>query len=185
MLDRWTVEFYDFLKPPPTLPVLDRSLPERFGDLHERAARNGAQHGTPVLAMVSGFADPGVNLFFRVSPMKGRGIRTWRRYAYTLVVWLNFLHVFGKSWREATPRDVEAFKDWRLTDVRNDERIQAGSFDTDRAALNTFYTWASGKYGTGNPVTGVAPAADPSPLGSCGCLPVMVMTPRRRSRAAR
>jgi hypothetical protein len=117
--------------------------------------------------------------------MKGRGIRTWRRYAYTLVVWLNFLHVFGKSWREATPRDVEAFKDWRLTDVRNDERIQAGSFDTDRAALNTFYTWASGKYGTGNPVTGVAPAADPSPLGSCGCLPVMVMTPRRRSRAAR
>ncbi|MFD8075039.1 hypothetical protein ACFV3E_20620 [Streptomyces sp. NPDC059718] len=106
--------FYDFLKPP---PGLGGSVLEGFGDLYKRAARNGAQHGTPVLVTVSGFTDPGVNLFFRVSPMVGRGIRTWRRYAYTLVVWLNFLQVFGRSWRDATARDVEAFKDWRLTDV--------------------------------------------------------------------
>ncbi|WP_424921735.1 site-specific integrase [Streptomyces sp. wa1] len=101
-----------------------------------------------------------MNLFFRVSPMKGRGARTWKRYAYTLVVWLNFLQVFGKGWREATARDVEAFKDWRLTDVRNDDRIKAASFDTDRAALNTFYTWAFGKYGVQNPVSGVALATN-------------------------
>ncbi|MFF4733383.1 integrase [Streptomyces mirabilis] len=156
MSDRWGVAFYDFLKPP---PGLGGGVLEGFGNLHERAARNGAQHGTPVLVTVSGFTDPGVNLFFRVSPMVGRGIRTWRRYAYTLVVWLNFLQVFGRSWREATARDVEAFKDWRLTDVRNAERIMAGSFDADRAALNTFYTWASGRYGLRNPVTGISPAS--------------------------
>ncbi|GHB10446.1 site-specific integrase [Streptomyces termitum] len=156
MWDRWSVEFYDFLKPPPSL---GEGMLGGFGDLHDRAARNGAQHGTPVLVTVSGFADPGVNLFFRVSPMKGRGARTWKRYAYTLVVWLNFLRVFGKGWREATARDVEAFKDWRLTDVRNDDRIKAVSFDTDRAALNTFYTWAWGKYGVQNPVSGVALAS--------------------------
>ncbi|MEU9472192.1 site-specific integrase [Streptomyces avermitilis] len=156
MWDRWSVEFYDFLKPPPSL---GEGMLGGFGDLHDRAARNGAQHGTPVLVTVSGFADPGVNLFFRVSPMKGRGARTWKRYAYTLVVWLNFLQVFGKGWREATARDVEAFKDWRLTDVRNDDRIKAVSFDTDRAALNTFYTWAWRKYGVQNPVSGVALAS--------------------------
>lgn len=150
------MEFYDFLKPPPSLR---EGVLEGFGDLHERAARNGAQHGTPVLVTASGFADPGVNLFFRVAPMKGRGVRTWRRYAYTLVVWLNFLETFGRSWREATARDVEAFKDWRLTDVRNDDRIGAGSFDTDRAALNTFYTWASRTYGVRNPVAGVSSAS--------------------------
>ncbi|MFC8438205.1 site-specific integrase [Streptomyces griseoincarnatus] len=159
MSDRWGVEFYDFLKPPPRL---GRGVLEGFGDLHERAARNGAKHGTPVLVTASGSTDPGVNLFFRVSPMAGRGVKTWRRYAYTLVVWLNFLQVFGRTWREATPRDVEAFKDWRLTDVRNDERITAGSFDTDRAALNTFYTWAAGKYGLVNPVAGVASASGAS-----------------------
>ncbi|MEU9059100.1 site-specific integrase [Streptomyces sp. NPDC048430] len=156
MWDRWSVEFYDFLKPPPSL---GEGTLGGFSDLHDRAARNGAQHGTPVLVTVSGFADPGVNLFFRVSPMKGRGARTWKRYAYTLVVWLNFLQVFGKGWREATARDVEAFKDWRLTDVCNDDRIKAVSFDTDRAALNTFYTWAWGKYGVQNPVSGVALAS--------------------------
>ncbi|MCG0285360.1 site-specific integrase [Streptomyces sp. PSAA01] len=94
--------------------------------------------------------------------MKGRGARTWKRYAYTLVVWLNFLQVFGKGWREATAQDVEAFKDWRLTDVRNDERIKAASFDTDRTALNTFYTWAWGKYGVQNPVSGIALASNSS-----------------------
>lgn len=47
---------------------------------------------------------------------------TWRRYARSLVVWLEFLAVFGWSWDEATARDVEAFKDWRPTDLRNDER---------------------------------------------------------------
>jgi hypothetical protein len=45
--------------------------------------------------------------------------------------------VFGRTWDEATARDVEAYKDWRLTDLRNGDRVQPTSFDTDRAALNT------------------------------------------------
>jgi integrase len=64
----------------------------------------------------------------------------------------DFLQATGRAWDQATVRDVEAFKDWRLTDRRNDEPIRATSFDTDRAGLNTFYTWASGRYGVFNPV---------------------------------
>ncbi|WP_229877806.1 phosphotransferase [Streptomyces bluensis] len=92
--------------------------------------------------------------------MTGRKPRTWRRYAMTLVVWLNFLDAVGRDWTEATPQDVEAFKDWRLTDVRNPERIMPGSFDTDRAALNTFYSWASGAYALVNPVPSVSTAEE-------------------------
>ena len=47
---------------------------------------------------------------------------------------------------------MEAFKDWRLTDARNDGRVAPASFDTDRAALNSFYGWASSRYGITNPV---------------------------------
>ncbi|MFJ4582653.1 integrase [Streptomyces echinatus] len=92
--------------------------------------------------------------------MTGRKPRTWRRYVMALVVWLNFLDAIGRLWTEATPRDVEAFKDWRLTDVRNPERVKPGSFDTDRAALNTFYTWASGAFALTNPVPSVPTAEE-------------------------
>jgi hypothetical protein len=40
----------------------------------------------------------------------------------------------------------------RLTDARNDGRVAPASFDTDRAALNSFYGWASSRYGIINPV---------------------------------
>ncbi|MGH3533183.1 MAG: site-specific integrase [Pseudonocardiaceae bacterium] len=114
--------------------------------------RNGARHGTPVIVGASGRVDPRVNLFFRAGSMADRSLLTWRRYAYALVVWLGFLAVVGRDWHEATPADVEAFKHWRLTDLGNDDRVAPTSFDTDRAALNSFYGWASARYGMANPV---------------------------------
>ncbi len=152
-LGHWTVEFYDFTS---VLPQVDVEELAGFGDVHERAARNGARHGTPIVLEPSGHADPRINLFFRTGTMAGRSPSTWRRYAYALVVWLEFLRVFGRSWDEATPRDVEAFKDWRLTDLRNGERVQPTSFDTDRAALNAFYGWAAARYAVRNPVPSVS-----------------------------
>ena len=88
--------------------------------------------------------------------MAGRRPRTWKRYAYSLLVWLDFLEARGRCWDEATARDVEAFKDWRLTDERNPERVSPGAFDVDRAAMNGFYTFASGWYGVTNPVPTVS-----------------------------
>lgn len=153
VLECWTVEFYDFTF---LLPRVDIEEVAGFGDVHERAVRNGARHGTPIVLGPSGRPDPRINLFFRTGAMAGRSSSTWRRYAYALVVWLEFLRVFDRSWDAATPRDVEAFKDWRLTDLRNDERVQPTSFDTDRAALNAFYTWAAARYAVRNPVPSVA-----------------------------
>ena len=151
-LGRWSVDFYDFTAPHPT--ITDEGV-AWFGDVHERATRNGARHGTPILLSPSGYADPRVNLFFRTGAMAAAAVTTMRRYAYALAVWLEFLGVFGRSWDKATVRDVEAFKDWRLTDLRNEGRVRPTSFDTDRAALNTFYRWAFERYGIRNPVSTV------------------------------
>jgi hypothetical protein len=146
----WDVEFYDFVSGSPGEVM---GLPG-FGDLHERAVGNGARHGTPVIVS-GGLADPRINLFFRTGPMAEAVASTWRRYAFALVVWLNFLHALGRTWDRATVRDVEAFKHWRLTDPSNDERIAPTSFDTDRAALKTFYTWAAARFSVPNPVPAV------------------------------
>nr|WSY52033.1 site-specific integrase [Streptomyces sp. NBC_00886] len=152
VLERWTVDFYDFNSPPPDTEALGFST---LGNLHARAVRNGARHGTPVILSPSGRPDSRINLFFREGRMATSQPGTWRRYAYTLVVWLDFLDAVGTTWDQAAVRDIEAFKDWRITDTRNTERVRPTSFDTDRAGLNSFYTWASSRFEITNPVATV------------------------------
>jgi len=143
------VTFYDFTA---SVTTPEAECLSGFGELHARAAANGARHGTPVLIGPGGWPDPRVNLFFRTGPMAEARPGTWRRYAYALVVWLDYLHVVGRGWVEATSSDVEAFKEWRLTSLDNAGRVQPTSFDTDRSALNSFYSWAGQRYGVANPV---------------------------------
>lgn len=148
----WAADFYDFTV------KLDHDDGDEFGwfgEVHDRAACNGARHGTPILTSPSGETDPRINLFFRTGTMADSAVSTWRRYAYSLVVWLEFLGMSDRGWDQATAGDVEAFKHWRLTDLRNLDRVKPTSFDTDRAALNAFYTWAGPRYGVVNPVTTV------------------------------
>lgn len=161
LVERWCVDFYDFTGGSPPFPD-----DEDLGDLHERAVRNGARHGTPVIVGAAGRVDSRINLFFRTGAMADRAPSTWRRYAYALVVWLEFLAVFGREWHEATAPDVEAFKHWRLTDLSNDDRVAPTSFDTDLAALNSFYRWASARYGVLNPVPTIPARSGQRPHGS-------------------
>jgi integrase len=93
---------------------------------------------------------------------------TWRRYAFALVVWLNFLDALDRTWDNATGTDVEAFKEWRLTDGRNGARVAPTSFDTDRAALNSFYRWANLRYGVANPVPSATVARGGRRVGGDG-----------------
>ncbi|MFI0716384.1 integrase [Streptomyces inhibens] len=146
----WTVDFYDFRR---DLRCPDSDLLDAYGDVHDWARRNGARQGTPFLVAPDGRADPRINLFFRVGPVVARRPRTLRRYAFSLVVWLEFLEACGQQWDEAAAEDFEAFKYWRMTDDRNAGRVRPPSFDADRAGLNAFYTWASQRYGVANPVT--------------------------------
>jgi integrase len=112
---------------------------------------------------------------------------TWRRYAFALVVWLEFLRAFGRRWEEATARDVEAFKEWRLGDLRNEGRVQPTTFDTDRAALNTFYDWAGPRYGLANPVATIKSrrARGPGPADEAHSWSGVARDPLRPAGASR
>jgi integrase family protein with SAM-like domain len=152
--ESWSLDFYDFTR---KLESDGDELVAGFGDVYERAVRNGARQGTPILVAPSGAADARINLFFRLGNVAAKRPRTWRRYAYSLVVWLDFLEGRGRSWDAVTMEDFDAFKHWRMTDHRNDGRVRATSFEADRAALNSFYRWAAERYGLTNPVPTVVP----------------------------
>ncbi|WP_344748853.1 hypothetical protein [Kribbella aluminosa] len=157
------MDFYDLMAP---VALIEVSGLEWFGGVGERAVRNGARHGTPILSPPAGVRpDPRINLFFRTGSMAGASPATWRRYAYSLAVWLDFLSVFDRCWDKASVGDVEAFKDWRLTDVLNGGRIRPTSFDTDRAALNCFYGWAATRCKVVNPVATIRTGRRPNRRG--------------------
>lgn len=100
---------------------------------------HGRRPGQPFLLGPGGRPDPRVNAFFTSHPMVVRDRDTWRKYAYALGLWLNFLALRGQGWQQAAPADVEAFKFWRMADPSNPRRVAAGTLKGDLVTLNVFY----------------------------------------------
>lgn len=86
--------------------------------------------------------------------MRARSPLTWRKYAYALGLWLNFLLAVDRSWDTATEDDAEHFKEWRLTDQSNPRPVETSTFAGNLAALRSFYRWAARTYGIADPVAG-------------------------------
>ncbi len=154
-LDRWApsgwfLDFYDFRRR--LQPVDDIVSDIAAGDVVERARRNGARDGTPFFLAPSGRADARVNAFWRAPGVRGLAKGTKRRYAFSLKVWLDFLHAIGESWEYVAPDVLGAFKEWRLSAQDNPEQVMPGSFRVDLAAIRRFYLWAADRGGVENPV---------------------------------
>jgi integrase len=145
---KWTLRFYEFRR---GWEPAGHLVPG-FGDVLDRARRNGALEGTPFFIGPDGRADALVNAFWRVPGVRGLKAETRRRYAYSLKAWLDFLHAVGVRWDQAT-RDVLAmFKEWRLSVEDNPGAVEPASFYVDRAAIRRFYLWAALQAGVENPV---------------------------------
>jgi len=129
-------------------------LQDEFGSLAALLKRHSAREGQPFLIGPLGRPDLQVNAFFTSLRMLPRSGDTNRKYAYTLGAWLNFLARLSphKTWDKAKAEDIENYKFWRLTDETNPRRVTGGTWHGDLAALDRFYSWASGKYGINNPV---------------------------------
>lgn len=69
--------------------------------------------------------------------------RTLRDYAYSLLVWLNYLFTVGASWWDADDDVSSEFLFWRVTDPANEDRVGTGSFARDLAGLKKFYKLAA------------------------------------------
>ena len=146
--DGWILHFYDFGRR--SEPVDD--LFPGVGDILAWAKRNGARDGTPFFLDPWGRADALVNAYWRDPLVRGRATATVRRYALSLKVWLDFLHVLGVGWGQATRSELAAFKEWRLSARENPEHVSADTFCVDRAAIRGFYWWAAEQHGIDNPV---------------------------------
>jgi site-specific recombinase XerD len=77
---------------------------------------------------------------------------TWKKYAYSLGLWLNFLAAFGREWDTATDEDAEYFKEWRITESANPRPVSPATFRGDLVALRSFYRWVAPRYGVVDPV---------------------------------
>ncbi|MGW4330461.1 hypothetical protein ACWEKR_31785 [Nocardia sp. NPDC004573] len=87
-------------------------LVDGVGDVLAQARQNGAVDGTPFFVDPWGRADPLINAFWRAPKPGAMGLKvdTLRRYAFSLKVWLDFLHVIGVRWDEVGRDELAMFK---------------------------------------------------------------------------
>ena len=134
------------------VPPTNDDLVEAHRHLLDRLAADERRDGVPFLLGPDGRPDIRINTFFSSLRMRGRSPLTWKKYAYALGVWLNFLLAIDRTWDSATEEDAEYFKEWRLTDRANPRPVAASTFASDLAALRSFYRWAARIYQVDDPV---------------------------------
>ncbi|MDX3129917.1 site-specific integrase [Streptomyces europaeiscabiei] len=120
-------------------------------DLASWTRARGRRQGQRFLLGPDGRPDPRVYACLASAKWRNLSSEPEKDYTYSVVVWLNFLHILGVEWWDATDDDVEEFLFWRVTDPVNSERIQTNSFSRDLAGLKKFYKWVGRKYGVANP----------------------------------
>ncbi|MFJ9590907.1 site-specific integrase [Streptomyces acidicola] len=69
--------------------------------------------------------------------------RTQRDYAYSLMVWLNYLLTMGVNWWEADDGVASEFLFWRVTDRANEDAVETRTFARDLAGLKKVYSRAA------------------------------------------
>jgi hypothetical protein len=98
----WRVFFMD---PSRRWPAFADPLAQRFAErLPELLGRHGRVADQPFLLGLDGLPDRRVNGFFASHRMLARDRDTWRKYAYALGLWLNFLTSRGVGWSRLCQR---------------------------------------------------------------------------------
>jgi integrase len=121
-------------------------------DVGALLARNGTVDGQEFLINTDGRVVVEVNEFFASRRMRNRRRGTREKYARGLCVWLGYLDAVGRCWHEVLPKDVDAFKFWRMTDEANPMRVAGSSVADNIQAISAFYEWAQERHDVRNPV---------------------------------
>src|SRR6266536_2055143 len=146
---RWLVFHYDLER---AWPAVDDEVSSGVVAALAGLADRGRRQRQPFLISPSGRPDFRVNEFFASRRMRGRSPLTWKKYAHSLGLWLNFLSVLGREWDAATEEDAEYFKEWRITEAANPDPVTPSTFRGDLVALRSFYKWVAPRYGVVDPV---------------------------------
>ncbi|MGW3823395.1 site-specific integrase [Streptomyces sp. NPDC005071] len=76
-----------------------------------------------------------------------------RNYATDTAILLTFLWSRGKSWLDATAKDLDDFENWRTNAAANPRRIGGSKWNRELAAFTRLYKWAKREgYVSQNPV---------------------------------
>ncbi|MDH6700426.1 integrase [Streptomyces sp. MAA16] len=133
-------------------------------DLDEWLDEHDILDGTPYLIGPDGRYDVELNSYF--TQLAASPEDTQRAAASDLKLWLTFLWISrGRTdWREATPEDRAAYKQWRTADPRG-PHVDWTTWDREVATVNAFYQWAihpKRAYAAENPIIQREARAHPS-----------------------
>ncbi|MFE9000603.1 integrase [Streptomyces sp. NPDC007875] len=140
-------------------------LIDTLWDLDEWLDAHAVLDGTPYLISPEGTYDTELNSYF-TAKLAASPEDTQRAHAFDLKVWLTFLwrSRSRKDWRQATPDDRAAYKQWRTVDPRG-PHVDWPTWDREVATVNAFYKWAvhpRRAYAAENPILQREARAHPS-----------------------
>ncbi|MFE7112493.1 site-specific integrase [Streptomyces sp. NPDC057575] len=119
-----------------------RSVLEGWQDLPVREDAVGVRAGDPIFLSPDFQVDPLLSLYVQSHPFSAYTRETKRNYTTDIALLLTALWVRGKTWMNATPKDLEAYENWRRFAPGNPQRIGGSKWDRDLAAITSLYTWA-------------------------------------------
>jgi site-specific recombinase XerD len=125
------------------LPGVQDVLPAEVDDLDGWLDGEDIPDGTPFLVSPQFEYDVDLNGYFLRSALVGAAWNTQIAAARDIRRFLDFLWLSrdGRSWREATEADHDAYVYWRRHDPAG-PRVAGAALDRELAMLNGFYGWA-------------------------------------------
>lgn len=130
-----------------------KAVLEGWEDLPAREAAVDVRAGDPIFLSPDYRVDPLLSLYVQSRPFSGYTAETKRNYATDIALLLSTLWARGKTWVEATPKDLEDYEDWRRFASANPMRIGGSKWDRELSAIASLYSWAKkAGYLSRNPV---------------------------------
>jgi len=120
-----------------------RSLLQGWEDLSAREDDVGVRAGDPIFVSPDYWVDPILSLYGQSNKFRKYTVETKRNYATDIALLLTALWTRGKSWMQATPKDLDDYEDWRRLALTNPQRIGGSKWDRELAAFASLYTWAT------------------------------------------
>lgn len=129
------------------------ALLEGWEDLRAREDAVGVQTGDPIFLSPDYLSDSLLSLYGQSRVFRNYTVETKRNYATDISLLLTSLWHRGKSWMEATPKDLNDYEDWRRRAVANPQLIGGSKWNRELAAFASLYGWAKREgYLASNPV---------------------------------
>jgi hypothetical protein len=104
-----------------------RRLLQGWEDLPVREEDVGVWAGDPIFLSPDHRVDSLLSLYGQSTKFRGYTAETRRNYATDIRLFLTFLWGRGRTWTEATPRDLEDYEHWRRFAQTNPDRIHGRS----------------------------------------------------------